>query len=237
MLNSTDGTWRQSPAWFDTKQTYRICSSFKCTTKTQRGSREPESFVECLSIGPTECRREFQQVAPGLSCQGGSCIDQEAADALPARIIAHDQCRDPGDWLAVVEHEGPMHGDQPDDSVVFGCKQDWIGRLFREQGQTCPHVLNAEGVAKLAQQFLYKQAVAQISRPDVDQRCSLNALPGRGRQPSDHVAGVPIWREDRIEHMRHPAIVHNQRASLQQRHSVNLEGWQAQGMCKLKVAV
>lgn len=109
--------------------------------EAKKRSREPKGFVERLGIGPMECRREFQQAAPRLSCQGGPCIDQDAADALPARIIAHEGCRDPGHGLAMMEHERPMQGDQPDALGVFSRKQDRIGRLFREQAQACPHLL------------------------------------------------------------------------------------------------
>ena len=115
-----------------------------------------------------ECRRKFQEAAPCLFRQGNSCIDQDAADAFSTRIVTHDQRRDPGNWHRVMEHGGPVHGNQPDGSLVLGCKQNRIGRSFRELSETCPHVLNGKGIAKLAQQFLHSRAVAQTSRSNVN---------------------------------------------------------------------
>ncbi len=91
-----------------------------------------------------ECRRKFQKVASRLFRQGSSCIDQGATNAFSARIVQYDQRRDPGNWLGVVQHGRPVHGNQPDGSAIFGCKQNRIGRPFRKSGETCPHVLNGE---------------------------------------------------------------------------------------------
>ena len=45
-------------------------------------------------------------------------------------------------------------------------------------------------------------------------------------QPGEHVGGVPVGREDRVEHLRDAAALDDQREALDQGHALDLEGGQ-----------